>query len=299
MTEAVRSFAPGGRGLTLAATLALAVLVGVLFAPTMKGLALEWASSPDSSYGALLAGIALLVAWQRRRLIASLVDHQARGHRSGLGLLLVGLLAYVVGIFGADVFVTRLSFVIIIAGITWYLAGGRAARAAAAPIVFLLLAIPLPALIVNAVTLPLQLVASRLAEQLLVVSGVPVFRDGNVLELQSTTLEVAQACSGLRSLISLSAVACLVAWAAERSWMRRALVVAAALPIAVALNGVRVALTGVACETWGPRMAKGGWHELAGWITFAAAIATLLAFQKLLPRVALRRAAPAAEWATS
>ena len=156
----------------------------------------------------------------------------------------------------------------------------KAARIVAVPIVFVLIAIPLPALVVNAITLPLQLVASRIAEYLLVAGGVPVFRDGNVLELRSTTLEVAQACSGLRSLISLSAVACVVAWAGERSWLRRAVVMAAAIPIAVVLNGVRVAATGVACDTWGPYMAKGGWHELAGWITFALAVGALLLFQR-------------------
>ncbi len=208
-------------------------------------------------------------------------------------------MTYLIGTVGADVFLSRISLVLVVAGLMWYLAGAAAARVAAAPVVFLLIAIPLPALLVNAVTLPLQLVASRIAENLLILTGVPVFRDGNVLELRSTTLEVAQACSGLRSLISLSAIACLVAWAAERTWPRRFVVIAAALPIAVVLNGVRVAATGVACETWGRQMAAGGWHELAGWITFAAAIGTLLLFQRILPRVGRPVGRPTPEWAIS
>lgn len=129
--------------------------------------------------------------------------------------------------------------------------------------------------------MPLQLIASQLAERLLVVAGFPVFRDGNILELRSTTLEVAQACSGLRSLISLTAVACVIAWASDRPSMR-ALIILAATPIAVALNGIRIAATGMACETWGRHMASGGWHELTGWLTFTGGLGLLLALQRML-----------------
>jgi len=295
VTDAVRS---RSIGVPLAAVAAcgLAGLLAVLFGSTLKGLALEWASSPDSSYGALLAAVALLIGWSRRRVVAAAIEQRSH-HLGGLVLLLAGLFAFLIGRFGADVFITRISFVIITAGLVWYLAGAAAARLLAVPIVFLLIAIPLPALVVNTITLPLQLVASRVAENLLIAAAVPVFRDGNVLELRSTTLEVAQACSGLRSLISLTAIACLIGWAAERSWLRRTIIVAAALPIAVALNGIRVAATGLACEAWGPQMATGTWHELTGWITFAVAIAALMLFQRLLPRPRPRLVAAPPRWA--
>jgi exosortase len=281
VNDVVRSRSIGALPAALAAT-GLAGLLAVLYGSTLKGLALEWASSPDSSYGALLAAVAVIIGWNRRRAVAAAIARHSNSS-GGLVLLMLGLVAYLVGRFGADVFVTRVSLIVMVAGLTWYLAGAAAARILAVPIFFLLIAIPLPALVVNTITLPMQLVASRISENLLILSGVPVFRDGNVLELRSTTLEVAQACSGLRSLISLTAVACLVAWAAERSWLRRAVIVVAAVPIAVALNGLRVAATGLACEAWGPQMAKGTWHEMTGWITFGAAIATLLLFQRLLP----------------
>jgi exosortase len=279
--------------------IALSAVLAALFASTISGLALEWASSPDSSYGALLAGIAAIVAWHRRRQFTAAIGRPHPRRTTGFVILVAGLVTYLIGTVGADVFLSRISLVIIVAGLTWYVAGIECARLAAAPLAFLLLAIPLPTLVVNTVTLPLQLLASRMAENLLVLIGVPVFRDGNVLELRSTSLEVAQACSGLRSLISLSAVACVVAWAAERSWPRRLIVIASALPIAVALNGVRVAATGVACEMWGRQMATGGWHELAGWITFAVAIAVLLVFQRTLPRLRTPDATAPAEWAPS
>jgi exosortase len=185
------------------------------------------------------------------------------------------LALYLVGQLGADIFVTRVSFVFVLAGALWFVAGGRAVRTIAAPLLFLLIAVPLPALIVNAVTLPLQLVASRLGEATLNAAGVPVFRDGNLLELPSTTLEVAEACSGLRSIISLAAIGGLLAWA-EPSWPRRAVIVAASLPIAIVMNGLRIAATGLACEAWGPRAAQGAWHTFSGWLTFLVSVFALM-----------------------
>lgn len=260
----------------------LIALLGFVYGTTMKGLALEWASSPDSSYGAILLVVAGAIAWRRRAALRAAVKRDGT-HLFGFLLLAFGLFLYLIGYFGADVFVTRVSLVVVLAGLTAYLGGNAAARVLAPPLCFLLLAIPLPALLVNAITLPLQLVASRLAEGMLSVGGVPVFRDGNILELRSTSLQVAEACSGLRSLISLSAIACLVAWATESTVVRRALVVSAAVPIAIVLNAIRIAATGVACETWGPHMARGGWHEFTGWLTFVAAILALVQFQRLLP----------------
>jgi exosortase len=142
------------------------------------------------------------------------------------------------------------------------------------------MAIPLPALIVNTITLPLQLVASRIGETTLSAAGVPVFRDGNLLELPSTTLEVAEACSGLRSIVSLAAIGGLLAWT-ERRWSRRVLLVAVSVPIAILMNGFRIAATGLACETISPRAAAGFWHDFSGWMTFIFAVAVLLLLQRV------------------
>jgi exosortase len=164
-------------------------------------------------------------------------------------------------------------------------------RVVAAPLVFLLLAVPLPTLLVNTITLPMQLVASRVAESALTLAAVPVFRDGNVLMLPSTTLEVAEACSGLRSLVSLGAVAAVLAWAGERCAWRRAVLLLLAVPVAIAMNGLRIAATAIACETWGPQVASGGWHTFTGWITFVVSILVLRAAQAFRPAIA-REGAP-------
>jgi|SRR5437762_9253087 len=265
--------------------LILAALIAVLYAGQMTGLASEWASSPDASYGAALACVAVVIAWQRRQSLALAINPNAPP-LAGFVVLIVGLAVYLAGSLGADLFLTRASLVVVLAGLTWYLAGGRAVRVMTAPLLFLLLAIPLPALVVNAVTLPLQLVASRIAESTLTLGGVPVYRDGNVLQLPSTLLQVADACSGLRSLVSLAALAVLLAWATQPSLTRRVAIILASVPIAIAMNGLRVAATGAACELWGREVASGGWHTFTGWITFVVSLWLLVQSARAMARFA-------------
>jgi exosortase len=261
-------------------SLLVALSVLGLYAATLQGLLIEWLSSADASYGIVLFGVALAILWRRRFVLAAAIDP----HDTivpGAILLLVGLSIYLVGQLGADIFLTRISFVCVVGGACWFLAGRRFVGAIAAPLLFLLIAIPLPALVMNAVTLPLQLVASRIGEATLTAAGVGVFRDGNVLELPSTTLEVANACSGLRSIVSLAAIGGLLAWT-EQSWPRRIALVIATLPIAIVANGLRIAATGVACETWGGQAARDPWHTIAGWLTFVVSVVALIALQRAL-----------------
>jgi exosortase len=266
-------------------SLLVAASVFWLYAATLRGLVIEWLSSADASYGIVLAAVALVVLWRRRE--SFLVASQPTGSSLPGGVVLLGGLAlYLVGQLGADVFLTRVSFVLVLCGAVWCLAGTRAIRTIAAPLVFLLMAIPLPALIMNALTLPLQLVASRIGEATLTAAGVAVFRDGNLLELPSTTLEVADACSGLRSIVSLAAIGGLLAWT-EPSWPRRVALVTASVPIAIVMNGLRIAATGLACETWGAGAASDPWHTLGGWLTFLVSVFALMWLQRAITTPAL------------
>jgi len=270
-----------------ALALLLALTIGLVYATTLAGLVVEWTSSPDASYGIVLVVVAMAVVWRRRADLGRACVAPS-GTVAGLALLIAGLLLYLAGQLGADVFLTRVSLVVVVAGALWFAAGVRVARVAAAPLLFLLIAIPLPTLVVNAVTLPLQLTASRIAEQTLAAAGVAVFRDGNVLELPSGSLEVAQACSGLRSAISLSAIGVLLAWT-QGGWPRRAVLILAAVPVAIAMNGLRVCATAVACEAWGAGAATGAWHTLTGWVTFVGSVMILLTLQRALSRPAAKR----------
>jgi exosortase len=139
----------------------------------------------------------------------------------------------------------------------------------------LLLAIPLPAIIYNQITFPLQILASKLASNLLPYFGVPVLREGNVIELPLMKLEVAEACSGIRSLMSLFTLAVFYGYFMEKSVWRRVVLVLASIPIAIAANAVRILGTGLCVQYWDPDKALGFFHEFSGWVIFLVSLVCL------------------------
>ena len=139
----------------------------------------------------------------------------------------------------------------------------------------LLLAIPLPTILFNQITFPLQIVASKLASMLLPLAGVPVLREGNVIQLPTMQLEVAEACSGIRSLMSLFTVAVIYGYLLERSTWRRVAVALSSIPIAVAANGARIFGTGLCVQYWDPDKAMGFFHEFSGWLMFLVSLGCL------------------------
>ncbi len=139
----------------------------------------------------------------------------------------------------------------------------------------LLLAIPLPAIIFNQITFPLQILASKLASALLPLFGVPVLREGNVIELPLMKLEVAEACSGIRSLMSLFTLAVFYGYFLEKSNWRRVALALASIPIAIAANAVRILGTGLCVQYWDPDKALGFFHEFSGWVIFLVSLACL------------------------
>jgi len=251
-----------------------------LYADVVRGLVTQWVTSPDASYGALVAAVGVLLIWERRRRIVSRAD--GRGALAGVAWLCGGLLVYAVGQLAADVFTTRASLVLVLGGCLAFLFGWRSARLAAAPLGFLLLSLPLPELVVATLTSSLQGLASRLAEVILVTGGIPVYRDGNVLELPSATLQVIEACSGMRSVVSLGSVGLLLAWAADTGWLRRVALVLGTVPIAVLVNAVRLALAGAGAERWGDVATRDPWHSLLGWMTFVVSLLLLWGVRSVL-----------------
>jgi exosortase len=194
---------------------------------------------------------------------------------AAIGLLLVGSL-------GAELFVSRSSLLFLLAGMILFFAGWKMLRAVAFPLIFLGLMIPLPALVYNQVTFPLQLLASRLASNFIELLGIPVLREGNVLVLPNYSLEVVEACSGIRSLMSLIALAVAYGYFVERRLWARIVLVAFMLPIAVASNALRVVGAGVLTYFWGPHSAEGFFHLFQGWLIFVSAVACMLLVHWLL-----------------
>jgi exosortase len=203
---------------------------------------------------------------------------------SNLGIVVVlGSVAVLgAGVLGAELFLTRISILGVLAGIVLFLFGWQYLRILAFPLAFLLLMIPIPAIIFNQIAFPLQLLASRFGELALVIAGVPVLREGNVIVLSNTTLEVAEACSGIRSLISLLTLAIVYGYLVDKRTWTRVTLALASLPVAIIANGVRVAGTGIAAHYVGPEAAQGFFHEFSGWLVFVVAFVLLFAVQRLI-----------------
>ena len=250
-------------------------------------------TSPDASYGAILAAVALVLFWQRRHaIVARGRTPGARGRRARRPARRCASACWATWQASSPpTFSPRAR-----RSCSWPAAWSgfsperSAAAATLAPLLFLLLAIPLPELVVTSLTSSLQTVAARTAEVTLSTAGIPVYRDGNVLMLPATTLQIVEACSGLRSVVSLASIGILLVWATPGSGPRRAILLISTIPLAVVANGLRVAATGAAAEAWGPAMTRDPWHTLAGWLTFVVSLLALwIVRYALLPRRCRRR----------
>jgi exosortase len=190
-------------------------------------------------------------------------------------MVVFGLIILIFGVYGADLFTSRISFVFLLTGLVWTFFGGLILRKVLFPILVLLLAIPFPAIVFNQITFPLQLLASHLASMILPLLGVPVLQEGNVIELPVMKLEVAEACSGIRSLMSLFTLAVFYGYFLERTPRRRIILALASIPIAVAANVARIVGTGLCVQYWDPVKALGFFHEFSGWVMFVISLGCL------------------------
>ena len=239
---------------------------------TLAHLALQWWRDPNFSHGFLVPLFSAYVIWQKRDQIGKVVPKPSW---SGLLFLLCGILLLLVGEMGAELFLARTSLLLLLAGIVILYFGWTFFRSVLFPWVFLLLMIPIPAILFNKITFPLQMLASQLAAVVLPLFGVPVLREGNIINLASIALEVAEACSGIRSLMSLLTLAIMYGYLMDkRSWVRWVLAISA-VPIAVAANSIRVIGTGLLVQYWDPEKAEGYFHESWGWLTFVMSLLML------------------------
>ncbi len=250
----------------------LIVVTTALYYRVAFKLVRDWYTYPDNSHGLLIPFFVLFLLWDKRKV---LMETPLRPSWAGIVLILPALLMLMVGVFGADLFLSRLSFVLLVAGIVWMLLGTKMLGEVKFLLFVCLLAIPLPTVVLNQITFPLQLMASRLASSLLPLAGVPVLREGNVIQLPSIQLEVAEACSGIRSLMSLFAVAVIYGYFIERGVGKRTILALASLPIAVAANSARIFGTGLCVQYWDPDKALGFFHEFSGWLIFVVSLGFL------------------------
>ena len=257
---------------------ALASMIAAAYWEVLAGLVAQWTADDNYSHGFFVIPLAIFFAWRRwPRLAATPLRPDARG----LLLIAMGVTLFALGTLTAEVFLARVSIVPLIAGCIAFIWGGAQMRVLLFPILFLLLMIPLPAIVFNQIAFPLQMFASQVGELTLRAAGVPVVRDGNVLELESLTLQVAEACSGIRSLVTLLTFAIALAQLERRSRRQTLLLCACTVPIAVAANAARVAGTGLAAHAWGPVVAEGFLHTASGALLFAVAAIAIVTFDKM------------------
>jgi exosortase len=250
----------------------LGALLVLLYHHIAVKLVTDWYNLPDFSHGFLIPFFAVFLLWDQRN---ELRLTPIKPSWAGTTLVVLGLLELLVGVFGADLFLQRTSFVLLLAGLIWTLAGKAMLGRTRFMLFVLLLAIPLPAVIFNQITFPLQIRASEFASAILPVFNVPVLRDGNIIQLPAMPLEVAEACSGIRSLMSLFTVAVIYGYFLERKTWRRWVLALSALPIAVTANVARIVGTGLCVQYWDPEKAMGFFHEFQGWLMFLVSLGCL------------------------
>jgi exosortase len=262
--------------------LILVVLTIWLYSSIFSNMVFQWAKDPDFSHGFLVIPFSLLIVWRNRLKFRALPRQPSSW---GLLILAFALCMLLIGSLGAELFLSRLSLLFVIAGLLVLCFGWEHLRAARFPLAVLVLMVPIPTILFNPITLPLQLLASKLAAATLPVFGVPVLREGNVINLPVMSLEVAQACSGIRSLFSLITLATIYGYLIKTPLWIRAVLVVSAVPIAIAVNSLRIVGTGLLVQYWDPSKAVGFFHEFSGELLFLVSLLMLVLLrQALAPR---------------
>jgi exosortase len=254
------------------------VLLIVSYAPVLQRLILQWTNDEDMGHGFFVPVVAGYIAWQRRR---ELLSGTASPCWWGLLVVAYGAFQLAVATLGAELFLARTAFVISLIGVVLTLGGWRRLRLLAFPLFLLFFMVPIPAILYSQVTFPLQLLASQVADSTLSLLGVPVLREGNILELASQRLNVVEACSGIRSLLSLSFLSLVYAYFFDKKVWMRAVLLVSTIPIAIVANSARVTLTGLVSE-YDAALARGIFHYASGWVIFMVALAILVAFHQVV-----------------
>ena len=265
----------------LAAVGAVLVAILIVYWGVLYELVRAWYTDDNYSHGFFIVPLAAYFAWERRDLFAS---KPIKSSAFGLVVVAVSLLMLVGGTLGAELFLSRVSVIGVITGAILYLFGWQRLNVLFFPLAFLLLMIPLPAIIFNKIAFPLQLLASNVGEYTVSSLDIPILREGNVLILANAKLEVAEACSGIRSLVSLFTLGLVFGYFVDRRAWVRGVIAISSIPVAILANGLRVASAGVAAHNFGPAGAEGLFHEFSGWAVFVVAFMMMLLFQRLLQR---------------
>jgi len=263
-----------------------ALLAAVAFRGALFELVRRWTTQEEYSHGFLIPLVTAWLLWTRRDALLVSIGRPAW---TGAVLILLAMVMHVIGALSAIFIISQLAFIISLLGIILAVGGFSLFRAAFVPIIFLIFAIPLPYFIDANLSLQLQLISSQLGVFFIRLFQIPVYLDGNIIDLGTYKLQVVDACSGLRYLFPLLSLSFLAAYLFHAPIWQRALVLFSSIPITIAMNGFRIGVVGVTMDRWGPRMAEGVLHFFEGWIIFIASAFLLTVEAYLLARLSGRR----------
>ena len=251
-----------------------AALIVICYAPTLRGMFDQWRTDEDMGHGFVVPAVILWIVWRERVRWRTL---PMQGSAWRFAVLAVGAMLQLVGALGAGLFASSVAFLITIAGAVLCFGGIPLLRAWTFPFLVALFMLPKLAVVYNQVTLPLQLLATRIAAGMLSIASIRVIREGNILDVAGHRISVLEACSGIRYLLSLGFVAVVFAYLSDaKPWMRIALL-AASVPVAILANALRVAATGLL-----PALDAGTPHAISGWFVFVMCLAMLVLARRLL-----------------
>jgi exosortase A len=256
--------------------------LALLYFRVAQGLVSDWIHMPDFSHGFLIPIVSFYFVYERRKQLSVLSPSTAWG---GFGFIVFGIILLLLGNLATEYFTMRFSMLVVLGGIILFLLGKEFYKSLLFPLVFLIFMIPIPSVLMDRITFPMQLFASRVAASSLYLIGIPVLREGNIIQLASTSLEVAEACSGIRSLISLLALSVVFAYFSQKTTLKRVLLVLSTFPIAIIANAARVTGAGILAHHYGDKVAQGFFHGFSGWILFVVAFVCLFVVGSLLSRV--------------
>jgi exosortase len=260
----------------------LTILLIFLYYPTFSMFIYDWSNDENYSHGFLVPFIVGYLVWTKRDQLRATMPKPSL---SGIFVLLGGVLIYIVGTIGIEWFVRRASLIIVLGGLILYLYGVSYFKILLFPLGYLIFMVPLPAVVYSTIAFRLQLLVSKVSAGVIALAGIPVYRNGNIIEVASGPLAVEEACSGMRSIMALLALSSLFAYILYRTKLRQWLLVASALPVAVVTNIIRVTVTGIAAHYLGREVAEGILHDSFGWIVFVLAFILLFLVSKLLNRI--------------
>jgi len=264
--------------------LVTAALFIVLYIPVIVPLAKQWIDDPNYQHGPAVPLISAYALWRRRSALRA-----AQGANAALpGAMIIALASVLLvgGTAASELFTTRLSLPTMLIGLLLLFRGREYVRAAAFPFLFLFMMIPLPYIVYYKLTFPLQLMSAKLGAGVLHAIGMNVIRHGNIISLPNYTLEVVAACSGLRALVTMIILAIILCAFSTLSPRRKALLMACSIPIAIAANTIRLAVTAVGAYAVSPAFADGILHEISGLIVFLTGFLLLLMVWGLLKWIA-------------